>query len=238
MNTLTSAPVNCLLQQLFAEAAQVSSPELESLAPAQREQFMRSKTGYRELYARIKEMWLPVSAETGQLLYMLARASQARYIVEFGTSFGISTIYLAAALRDNGGGLVITTEFETSKLARAKQHLQQAGLSDLVEFRPGDALQTLRQDLPAAIDMVLLDGAKALYDDVLNLLEANLRPGALILADNTNYCPEYLQRVRDPAHHYFSLAFNQEVELSMWSGRNSEPAGTNKMELALSQNFS
>lgn len=237
MNTLTSAPVSSLLQQLFQEAAQVNSPELASISPEQREQFMRSKTGYRELYARIKEMWLPVSAETGQLLYMLARASHARYIVEFGTSFGISTIYLAAALRDNGGGLIITTEFETTKLVRAKQHLQQAGLSDLVEFRSGDALQTLSQDLPAAIDMVLLDGAKALYDDVLNLLEAHLRPGALILADNTNYCPDYLQRVRDPAQHYLSLAFNQEVELSMWSGRKSDHAGTGTKELVTSYNL-
>ena len=76
---------------------------------------MSSKTGYRELYGRLKHLPLPVSRETGALLYMLARSSNARTIVEFGTSFGISTLHLAAALQDNGGGRLITTEFEPPK---------------------------------------------------------------------------------------------------------------------------
>lgn len=78
---------------------------------------------------RLGDLWLPVSREAGKLLYMLARSSGARTIVEFGTSFGISTLHLAAALRDNGGGRLITSEFHPAKVARAREHLT-AGRTD------------------------------------------------------------------------------------------------------------
>ena len=102
-----------------------------------------SKSGYRQFYGLMKDIPLPVSRETGSLLYTPTRSTRAQSILEFGTSFGVSTIYLAAALRDNGGSRIITTEFESSKVARARQHLTEAGLMDLVEIREGDALQTL-----------------------------------------------------------------------------------------------
>lgn len=166
----------------------------------------------------MKDFPLAVSRETGALLYMQARSCRARTIVEFGTSFGISTLHLAAALRDNGGGQLITTEFEPSKVARAKANLAAGGLSDLVEFREGDALQTLSTDLPDRIDLVLLDGAKALYPEILGLLESRLAPGALIVADNADYAPDYLARVRSPTCGYMSVPFGDEVELSMRLG--------------------
>ena len=175
---------------------------------------MRSKSGYRDFYGRLKDFPLAVSRETGTLIYMLARSSGARSIVEFGTSFGISTLHLAAALRDNGGGQLITSEFEPSKVLRARENLKAGGLLDLVEIREGDALQTLRSDLPDTIDLLLLDGAKALYSDILNLIEERLRPGALIVADNADYCPEYLARVRSLANGYLSTQFSEDVELS------------------------
>ena len=127
---------------------------------------------------------------------MLVRATGARSIVEFGTSFGISTLHLAAGLRDNGGGRVITTEFESSKAARARANFVAGGLADLIELREGDAVETLEHDLPTQIDLVLLDGAKGLYPTVLTLLEEHLKPGAMIVADNADRSPEYLQRVR------------------------------------------
>lgn len=113
---------------------------------------------------------------------MLARACKACSIVEFGTSFGISTLHLAAALRDNGGGRLISTEFEPSKIAQAQDNIAAAGLSDLVEIRAGDALQSLSTDLPDHIDLVLLDGAKPLYPKILALLEPRLRSGAMLVA--------------------------------------------------------
>lgn len=217
MTTLTTAPLAPLLARLFADAdarSPADDPELAELMN-DRDRLMRSKTDYLAFYERMKEQPLAVSRETGALLYMLARSIRATTIVEFGTSFGISTLHLAAALRDNGSGRLITTEFEPSKLARAKANLAAGGLADLVECRAGDALQTLRADLPERIDLVLLDGAKALYPEVLALLESRLAPGALIVADNADYAPDYLARVRDPACGYISVPFAEDVELSM-----------------------
>ncbi len=221
MTTLSSAPVAPLLARLFAETEAnppAASPAFAGMTSEDHRAMMRSKTGYRDFYAKLADFALPVSPELGRLLYMLARSTQARSIIEFGTSFGISTLHLAAALRDNGGGRLITTEFEPSKVARASENLAEAGLADLVELRQGDALQTLAAGLPERIDLVLLDGAKALYSDVLALLESRLRPGALIVADNADYCPEYLARVRSPASGYLSTPFGDDVELSMRLG--------------------
>ncbi|PDT04866.1 methyltransferase [Rhizobium chutanense] len=215
MTTLTTAPLAPLLARLFEEAASATSPALSSVSDEERARLLTSKTEYLELYARLKDLWLPVSREAGHLLYMLARSTRAQNIVEFGTSFGISTLHLAAALRDNGGGRLITTEFEPSKVARARRHLTEGGLIDLVEMREGDALQTLAADLPQTIDLVLLDGAKALYPDILALLEPRLRPGALVIADNADDCPQYLEHVRSPANGYLSTPFAGDIELSM-----------------------
>ncbi|MCG6206036.1 O-methyltransferase [Rhodopseudomonas sp. HC1] len=220
MTTLTTAPLAPLLAGLFDDAnarSPATDPAFADLIGDQ-DQLMRSKTDYLSFYGRMKDLPLAVSRETGVLLYMLARSSRAAAIVEFGTSFGISTLHLAAALRDNGGGRLITTEFEPSKLARAKANLAAGGLADLVEFREGDALQTLRTGLPERIDLVLLDGAKALYPEILALLEPHLAPGALIVADNADYAPDYLTRVRSPAHGYLSVPFGDDVELSMRLG--------------------
>jgi predicted O-methyltransferase YrrM len=221
MTTLTAAPLAPLLDRLFEEAAlatPATSPAIADLSAADRERLRRSKTDYIDFYQRLKDLPLPVSRETGVLLYMLARSSRARDIVEFGTSFGISTLHLAAALRDNGGGRLITTEFEPSKVARARENLTAGGVIDLVEIREGDALKTLSADLPATIDFLLLDGAKALYPDVLALVEDRLCPGALLVADDADVSPEYLARVRSPAKGYVSTPFGEDVELSMRIG--------------------
>jgi len=218
MTTLTTAPLAPLLERLFAEADETSpmnDPAFADVTPDEHGRLMRSKTEYRELYDRLKAYPLAVSRETGALLYMLARSCRAKTIVEFGTSFGLSTLHLAAALRDNGGGRLITTEFEPSKVARAQASFEAAGVADLIEIRQGDALQTLATDLPDSIDLVLLDGAKALYPEILALLESRLRPGALIVADNADYAPDYMGRVRSPMAGYLSTPFAEDVELSM-----------------------
>lgn len=176
-----------------------------------------SKTEYLDLYGRLKDLWLPVSRDAGTLLHMLARSCRAHTIVEFGTSFGISTLHLAAALRDNGGGRLITSEFEPSKPRRARENLTAGGLIDLVEIREGDALHTLGTDLPETIDLLFLDGAKGLYRDILELVEDRLRPGALIVADNADLSPEYLARLRSTAAGYLSVPFEEDIELSMRS---------------------
>ncbi|UAK25802.1 O-methyltransferase [Sphingomonas nostoxanthinifaciens] len=221
MTTLTNAPVAPLLDRLFKEAQAahpMTNPAFASISSEERLRLMRSKADYRDFYAALKDYPLPVSRETGRLLYMLARATDARAIVEFGLSFGLSTLHLAAALRDNGGGRLITTEFEPSKVARARDNLAAGGLSDLVEIREGDALATLASDLPDTIDLLLLDGAKSLYRDVLGLVEGRLRKGAVIIADNADHCPDYLDYVGAPENGYLTMPFTDEVELSIRLG--------------------
>jgi predicted O-methyltransferase YrrM len=219
--TLTTTPLAPLLDRLFAEA-ETTSPATSSafadFSAEDRARLMRSKTDYVDFYGRLKDFPLAISRETGTLLYMLARSGRARTIVEFGMSFGISTLHLAAALRDNGGGRLITSEFEPSKVTRARENLTAAGLIDLVEIRVGDALKTLSVDLPETIDLLLLDGAKALYPEILGLVESRLRPGAFIIADNADYSPEYLARVRSPSNGYLSTPFGGDVEVSMRIG--------------------
>jgi predicted O-methyltransferase YrrM len=221
MTTISTPPLSALLDRLFHDAEASSAalkPTFAQMPAGEHAALMASKTDYRDFYERMKNAHLAVSRETGFLLYMLARSSRARTIVEFGTSFGISTLHLAAALRDNGGGRLITSEFEPSKAAHARENFVAGGLSDLIEIREGDALETLARDLPEQIDLVLLDGAKGLYPAILMLVEKRLRPGALIVADNADWSPEYLARVRSPANGYMSVPFTNDVELSMRTG--------------------
>lgn len=218
MTTLTTDPVGPLLKRLFEEADAArsrTSQAIADLSEDDRQRMMQSKTDYVDLYSRFRDVPLAVSRATGALLYMLARSTGAQSIVEFGTSFGISTLHMAAALNDNGGGRLITSEFEPSKIVIARQNLAEGGLIDLVEFREGDALQTLRVDLPDTIDLLLLDGAKALYPEVLAIVESRLKPGAFVIADNADYSPDYLAYIRNPANGYLSVPFGDDVELSM-----------------------
>lgn len=128
--------------------------------------------------------YLAVGHEEGAFLYFLATVAKAKNIVEFGCSFGISTIYLAAAAKDNGGH-VITSDLESTKVEGTKQNLQDAGLSDLVEIRQGDAMQTLAS-IDEPIDFLFLDGAKELYLPVFEMLRSKLSPGAIVFADNAD----------------------------------------------------
>jgi predicted O-methyltransferase YrrM len=207
MTTLTTQPLAGVLAHLYDEADAPSPGLRAALTQA------GPDAGYREFYALAKDAYLAVSRETGRLLYMLTRSSGASSVVEFGTSFGISTLQLAAGLRDNGGGRLITAEFEPSKAARARENFAAAGVADLIELREGDALETLADDLPEQIDLALLDGAKELYPAVLALLEPRLRSGALVVADNADRSPAYLDRVRSAG--YVSVPFADDVELSL-----------------------
>jgi predicted O-methyltransferase YrrM len=221
MSTLTNPTLSALLERLFAEADQTEAvfrADRARLSPAERAARVGNAADYRTFYmTHAKDVHLAVSRATARLLYVLVRSMKAHAVVEFGTSFGISTLHLAAALQDNGGGLVIGSEFEPTKVARARANMTAAGLADLVDIREGDALETLSRDLPDTIDLVLLDGAKTLYTPVLSLLAPHLRSGALIVADNADMCPEYLAVVRAAGAGYISVPVVEDVELTMKS---------------------
>jgi predicted O-methyltransferase YrrM len=159
--------------QAFAAAGITSSADFPAhLEPARR----------AELFSHV---YMSVSASGGELLYLLARAAGAHSVVEYGTSFGVSTIYLASAVSDNGGGIVIGTELHPDKAAAARQNFTDAGVADLVDLRVGDARTTLKE-LPDVVDMLLLDGWPDLALDVLRVVEPTLRPGALIVIDDVD----------------------------------------------------
>lgn len=129
-----------------------------------------------------RKRFLSISPEQGRLLYFLARTSNAKNIVEFGCSMGISAIYLAAAADDNQGH-VTTTEIDDSKYDQARQNMSDAGLDELVTILAGDAKQTL-SSYNDSIDLLFLDGAKDLYLPIFKILYPKLSTGAIIVADN------------------------------------------------------
>ncbi|AUS80778.1 methyltransferase [Actinoalloteichus sp. AHMU CJ021] len=213
MNSLTSARVAQVLSRLHREADAADKPLIDGLSGGDlseedliRRTLEEEGRDYRALYRRYADNYFCVSPTFGQFLYVCARIAGARRVVEYGTSFGVSALYLAAALRDNGGGRLITTELEPGKAAYARRNVSEAGLDDLVEFRIGDALETLRDDLGGPVDLVLLDGAFSLYLPVLRLVEPRLRPGALVIAENAlDAVTDYREHVRDALGGYLTL---------------------------------
>lgn len=183
-NTLHDPAFRPILDEIHAEIGQEKLPLLTVIPRLIRAWFADRPIDDYITPAHMKDYALAVTREQGEFLYLTARAINAKRIVEYGSSFGISTIYLAAAVRDNGGDLVIGTEIEPSKHAKAVAYLERAGLADLVDMRLGDAMETLQEDVPDQIDMLFLDGWATLYLPVLNLLRPNLRPGSVILGDN------------------------------------------------------
>ena len=206
-NSLTDPPVRPVLDRLF-QAADQDGAQWVSIRERHPDGFAAMSA--REQADAYGELYIPVSPEGGRLLYTLIRASRPATVVEFGTSFGISTIHLAAAVRDNGTGRVVSTELNAAKVARARANLADAGLADVVTILAGDARETLA-DLPGPVGFVLLDGWKNLYLPLLRQLEPRLAAGALVVADDTvsmaAQMTDYLAYVRDPAHGYLSVSF-------------------------------
>jgi predicted O-methyltransferase YrrM len=206
-NSLTSPPVRPLLDRLFQSA---DSDDARRATMRERHPHGLVGLSAQEQADAFAELYIPVSPEGGRLIYTLVRASRPDTVVEFGTSFGISTIHLAAAVLDNGAGRVISTELSAAKVARARANLAEAGLADLVTIMEGDARETLAT-LAGTVGFVLLDGWKGLYLPVLRILEPRLTAGALVVADDTvsmaAQMTDYLSYVRDPAHGYLSVSF-------------------------------
>ena len=206
-NSLTDPPVRPVLDRLF-QAADQDGAQWVSIRERHPDGFAAMSA--REQADAYGELYIPVSPEGGRLLYTLIRASRPATVVEFGTSFGISTIHLAAAVRDNGTGRVVSTELNAAKVARARANLAEAGLANVVTILAGDARETLA-DLPGPVGFVLLDGWKNLYLPLLRQLEPRLAAGALVVADDTvsmaAQMTDYLAYVRDPAHGYLSVSF-------------------------------
>ena len=202
MNSLDDPKLRAVLDRLHAAARGDVKFFLTHIPLLARMLLGRQAPSPAELSHRFRDVFIPISREQGRFLYLVARSLRAKRIVEFGTSFGISTLYAAAAARDEGGQ-VIGSELEPGKQRAATVHLAEAGLASVAEVRLGDARETLR-DVPGPIDLVLLDGWKELYLPMLQLLTPKLRPGAVVLADNI----KTFRRALAPYVHYVQSGRN------------------------------
>jgi predicted O-methyltransferase YrrM len=219
-STLHAKPVVEVLRRLHAKA------DREDARAKRQVQLREAQLGHRlrpvQRYEIYGDAPLSITRQVGELYYLLAASRRPRATVEFGASHGISTIYLAAGLRDGGGGSLITTEILPGKAQMARENLRQAGLEDLVEIRVGDALQTLAGE-PRQADLVVLDGRNDQYVPVLDMLAPRLPPGALVIADLGKDDPDllaYQQHVRRSGSGFFSreLPLDMGVELSVRLG--------------------
>jgi predicted O-methyltransferase YrrM len=185
-----------------------SNQQMDTLREMQSDLSQLASASAQERADALSDFYLPVTPDAGRLLYALVRASRPTTVIEFGMSLGISAIHLAAAVRDNGHGRVVTTELNSAKVAKAKTTFAEIGLDELITVLEGDALTTL-PTMSGPVDFVLLDGWKELYVPVIKLLEPRLSPGTLIVADNTGLADTqpYVDYVRDPGNGYVSVNF-------------------------------
>src|SRR5262245_32169935 len=187
-------------------------------ARMERERPILEKAG-PELAARRDEFLLPVGPATATILNLLAKGMKAKTILEVGSSYGYSTIFLAEAARETGGQ-VISLELVADKVKYARERLKQAGLDKFVDFRIGSALDTLAQ-LDGPFDFVLIDLWKDLYVPCLELIYDKLAPGSLVAADNMLLpvmvradAEKYQRRVRELEFDTLLLTVGSGVELS------------------------
>lgn len=202
MTTLHDARVTSALERMYAES------DAQRAGIHDRFRAIDPQATAQERADAVSDIYMPITPDAGRLLYTLVRAARPATIVEFGMSFGLSTVHLAAAIRDNGTGRVITTELSAAKIAAASRTFDETGLSDLITVLEGDAVSTLAE-VAGPVDLVLMDGWKELYLPVLRVLEPKLSAGALVIADNTEMADAkpYLDYVRNPANGYTSINF-------------------------------
>jgi predicted O-methyltransferase YrrM len=209
---------SAVLRRLHGEAGHEVGKILWKYLPYYFKLFGGKKLPWERLQHQHDRDYLASSPGHGMYLYLLARAIDARRIVEFGTSFGVSTIYLALAVRDNGGGLVIGTEMVPLKAARARSNLEEAGLANFVEIRQGNALESLR-DVDAPVDFHLSDGFPQYALPVLQLIAPKMRRGAMVVNHNAAVMKgdhaEYVAFVRDPSNGFVSSSVPLAGELSV-----------------------
>ena len=225
MSVLHDPLLERLLAKLHAEsdaqnpAIRDHYDELDrSVGRSPEDQAARTKTFLSDkLYA--------LDRDKAEFCYQLCRAIDARRIVEIGTSYGVSTIYLAAALRDNlgaagGEGVVIGTEHEPEKARAARAHFQEAGLTRFIDLREGDLRETLRR-IDGPVDFALVDIWIPMARPALELIAPHLRRGAIVVCDNTEQhrvtYADYFAFINDPAQQFrtMTLPFAGGLEMSV-----------------------
>jgi len=162
-----------------------------------------------DMYRFLSDKMVALDREKAEFCYLLCRSLGAKRVVEAGTSFGVSTLYLAAAVRDNGveDGVVIGTEYEPRKVEIARANFQEAGLSEFIDLREGDLRQTLR-DIGGPVDFLLVDIWEVALP-ALVLVAPSLRSGAIVVCDNTavdiDEYRDYFEFVNNPINRFRTM---------------------------------
>ena len=225
-NGLNNADVAHTLKQLHHQASGRDAMVFARALPAILAGKFTGRSTFDAAEPYLSKAYIPVSPEFGRFMYLTALSRGARNIVEFGSSYGISSIYLAAAARE-AGGFFTGTEKDAAKAQVAIGNLKEAGLARWSDIREGDALESLAP-LDGPVDFLFLDGWKDLYIPVLKLMEPKLAPGAVVFADNIHSFRKTLKpfvaHVSDPANGYEStvLKIGSGVSLSVWRGNGTE----------------
>ena len=202
------SPIDELLDRLYAQSAG-QSEELMSYFSARAQAGDIDWNAFDERANQfLSNKLVALDRNKAEFCYQVCRALRAKQVVEAGTSFGVSTLFLAAAVRDNAGvdggkGIVIATEYESQKAEAARANFAEAGLSQFIELREGDLRETL-MDVAGPIDFMLIDIWTPMARPALELVAPRLREGAVVIADNTEQFQEqyrdYFEFVDDPSN--------------------------------------
>jgi predicted O-methyltransferase YrrM len=203
MSVLSDPKLQALVDRLQAQS-QAQEAETGAWFAARAQKGELSWDGFDEKSHRyMADKFVALEPAKAEFCHQVCRAIGARRIVEVGTSFGVSTLYLADAVRANGGGVVVGVEHEPAKAAQARAHFAEAGLAELIDLREGDLRETLK-DLEGPIDFVLMDIWVEMAQPAVELIFPHLRKGAVLIADNT-------ERVRGPYARYFEFLAGHSV---------------------------
>ncbi|MEP7270816.1 MAG: class I SAM-dependent methyltransferase, partial [Acidobacteriota bacterium] len=205
---LLGSPIDELLDNLYSRSTGETDDLVAYFSRRFQEGSLRSYEFDEDAHRFLSDKLVALDREKAEFCYQICRALRAKRVVEAGTSFGVSTLFLAAAVRENTRaddqpGVVIATEHETSKAKSARATFTTAGLLEYVDLREGDLRQTLL-DVAGPIDFMLLDIWTPMALPALELVAPLLRAGAVIIADNTEQFrdaySDYFAFVNDPAN--------------------------------------
>jgi predicted O-methyltransferase YrrM len=219
LSVLRDPELERLLDGLHAR----SDGQIAALRRYETERTKQTPPPMGEVKAFLSDKLVALDRDKALFCYQLCRASDARRIVEIGTSFGVSTLYLAAAVRDNvraagGSGVVIGTEYEPDKASAACAHFGEAGLSGFIDLREGDLRETLKE-IEGPVDFMLVDIWIGMARPALELVTPHLRPGAIVVCDNTekyrNEYADYFAFLEKSDFRTMTLRFDGGLELSV-----------------------
>ncbi len=222
MNTITDPKLRGMLQTMH-QASEQEERDIFEYYRGQDFNPTKEMTLTDEEHQFFSDKMVALPPDKADFVYQTCIATGARNIVEVGTSFGVSTLYLADAVRRNTKGVpgkVIATEYEADKAAKARENFAAAGLTDYIELREGDLRETLKA-IDCTIDLVLMDIWIEMVVPAVELIAPHLSEKAVLIADNTAtfrvvYKP-YFQKIEALGFSSITLPFDGGLEYSVRS---------------------